>query len=73
MKNHFGQIHVAATTIWKTSLEVLKNGAVTLILASSHEKFEAIEKLGMTPGSKVFMKFKKNSWDDVWRLHKYIT
>ncbi len=70
MKHHFGQIHVAATAIWKISLEVLKHGAVTLIPALSQEKLEAIEKLDMTPSGKVLMKFKKNSWDGVWRLHK---
>ncbi len=62
--DHASQTYEADKLIVTVPLSILKEGAIAFTPAFSEEKIEAMDKLGMDHGMKIFMRFSQNFWGD---------
>mgnify|MGYP000894911612 FL=1 len=66
LKDQNGSKYSADAVIITVPLSILKKGTITFNPALPESKVEAIQKLEMGKGGKVFIKFKKNLWGDYY-------
>ena len=68
LKDDLGETYSADAVIVTVPLTILKKGTIAFKPGLPKSKMEAIKKLEMGCGGKVFVKFKKNLWGDCWGL-----